>query len=191
MHGCVGCVICNNEYAFGVCIEMEWVWVTMTNSSKWSWSKCLLLSCDEFFCTLLVKSLGVLQFSVSLLSVLMVHHQHCMNTKTSNVDKCVFVLKNCVSHFFLLSFFMTAIHYSSSHSPNEHTTTWIYTHSLIVPTQIPYLSQKANSRNACQMRRLHMMVSLIIDKKHESMKDVKMMTSNNIWNTLYNDYFAD
>ena len=41
------------------------------------------------------------------------------------------------------------------------------------------------------MRRLHMMVSLIIDKKHESMKDVKMMTSNNMWNTLYNDYFAD
>ena len=92
-------MICNDEYAFGVCIEMEWVWVTMTNSSKWSWSKCLLLSCDEFFCTLLVKSIGVLQFSVSLLSVLMAHHQHCINTKTSNVDKCVCVFKN-VCHIF-------------------------------------------------------------------------------------------
>ena len=34
-----GRVICNNEYAFGVCIEMEWLWVTMTNSSNWWWQK--------------------------------------------------------------------------------------------------------------------------------------------------------
>ena len=135
----------------------------------------------------------MLQFSVFLSSVLMPWHQHCKNTKKHKKkwQMCLCVCSNCVSHFFLLSFFMTAIHYSSSHSPNEHTTTWIYTHSLIVPTQMPYLSQKANSRNACQMRRLHMMVSLIIVKKHESMKDVKMTTSNNMWNTLYNDYFAD
>ena len=34
-----GRVICNNEKAFGVCIEMEWLWVTMTNSSNWCWQK--------------------------------------------------------------------------------------------------------------------------------------------------------
>ena len=133
-----GCVICNNEYAFGVCIEMEWVWVTMTNSSKWSWSKCLLLSCDEFFCTLLVKSIGVLQFSVSLLSVLMVHHQHCMNTKTSNVDKCVFVLKICVSPFFPSEFFhdshsLLIITFTkrTHHNMNLHTFTYrSYTNAI-------------------------------------------------------------
>ena len=149
-------------------IELWWILLYTAGKKHW----CVAVLCVSFECV---------DGTPSTL------HWH-KNLKCWQMCLCVL---NCVSHFFLLSFFVTAIHYSSSHSPNEHTTTWIYTHSLIVPTQMPYLSQKANSRNACQMRRLHMMVSLIIDKKHESMKDVKMMTSNNTWNTLYNDYFAD
>ena len=125
-----GCVICNNEYTFGVCIEMEWVWVTMTNSSKWSWPKCLLLmSCDEFFCTLLVKSIGVLQFSVSLLSALMAHYQHCINTKTSNGDKCVCVFKNVchIFSFWVFSWqpFITHHHIHQTNTP-QHDFTHIH-----------------------------------------------------------------
>ena len=131
------------------------------------------------------------RFSVSLMSVLMVHRQHCNNTKTSNNDKCVWVFFLCVSYFFPSSFFMTTIHHSSSHSPNEHATSCIYTHLLIIPTQIPYLSQPTNSRNARQMISLHMLVSLIMDKKHEITIDVKMATSDNMRNTLNNEYLVD
>ena len=34
-----GCVIHYEEYAFRVSIEMEWLWVTMTNTSDWRWQK--------------------------------------------------------------------------------------------------------------------------------------------------------
>ena len=86
---------------------------------------------------------------------------------------------------------MTTIHHSSSHSPNDQTTTWIYTHSLIIPAQIPHLSQPTNSRNDRQMRRLHMLVSLIINKKSMNTWNMLKTTSDSMRNILYNNYLVD
>ena len=67
---------------------------------------------------------------------------HTINIATTQKPQmltivCVWI---CVS-LFPSGVFMTTIHHSSSHSPIEHAISWIYTHSLIIPTQIPYLSQ--------------------------------------------------
>ena len=155
--------------------DCEWPWQTAATDDDRN--KSVLSKLWGILLYTTSKSIDVLQF----LCLLWVCWWCTINTAKTQKPQmltivCVWI---CVS-LFPSGVFMTTIHHSSSHSPNEHATSWIYTQSLIIPTQIPHLSQPTNSRNAHQMRSLHMMVSLIMDKKHEITIDVELVTSNNM-----------
>ena len=148
----------------------------------------LWASCEVFFCTPPVKTLMCCSCSVSILSVLMTHHQHCNNTKTSNVDNCV-CLNLCVTFSFwgfhdnhsslLITFTNWTCYIMNLHTFTYHS----HTNTISFTTN--------NSRNSRQMWSLHMTVSRIIDKNMKRTIDVKIATINNMWNTLNNDYFVD
>ncbi len=88
---------------------------------------------------------------------------------------CVFKL--CDMIFSIWGVFMTTVLHSSSYSLYEYATIRIYIHSSISYTQIPYRSHQTNGRKTHQMRSLHMLVSLIIDKNKKNTKDVKITTN--------------